>query len=497
MMILQVLFLTIYFIVLVILFIYGMHRYYMVYLFYKYKSHRPTVKGVMDPLPRVTIQIPLYNEMYVVERLINAVCNIDYPEGLIDIQVLDDSTDETIDIAKRCVNNFKEKGWDITHIHRSVRKGYKAGALREGLKTAKGEFLLLFDADFVPKPDMLKKTIHYFSDNEIGMVQMRWGYLNRGYSLLTQIESILLDGHFMIEHTARNRSGRFFNFNGTAGIWRRSCLESAGGWQNDTLTEDLDISYRAQLAGWKFIFLTDEVSPSELPVEMNAFKSQQHRWAKGSIQTAKKLLPAIIKSKLPLKVKIEACFHLTNNISYLLMVILSLLMYPVMVARFNMGWFEMLIADLPFLFVATAAVSLFYVCSQREIYKNWRRRLLYIPLLMSLGIGLSVNNAKAVLEALFDKETPFKRTPKYNIKEGKKGGGWKDKKYRGERNFLPFIELLLGIYFTFNIYFAIVNEIYVSIPFLALFQVGFLYISFLSFFHSIRGNRKGCSSVLH
>ncbi len=490
-MILQVLFLIVYFVVLIILFIYGLHRYYMVYLFYKYKSHTPKAKGVMDPLPRVTAQLPLYNEMYVVERLINAVCNLDYPRELIDIQVLDDSTDETTDIAKRCVKEFKEKGWDITYIRRSVRTGYKAGALTEGLKTAKGEFILIFDADFVPTPDILKKTIHHFSGEEVGMVQVRWGYLNMKYSLLTQIQSILLDGHFMIEHTARNRSGRFFNFNGTAGIWRRTCLESAGGWQNDTLTEDLDISYRAQLAGWKFVFLTDETSPSELPVEMNAFKSQQHRWAKGSIQTAKKLLPSIIKSKLPLKVKIEACFHLTNNISYLLMVVLSLLMYPVMVARFNMGWFEMLITDLPFLFVATAAVSLFYVCSQREIHKNWKRRLLYIPILMSLGIGLSINNSKAVLEALFNKETPFKRTPKYNINiKEKKKDGWKDKKYRGERNFLPFIELLLGIYFTFNIYFAFVNEIYVSIPFLALFQVGFLYISFLSFFQSFRGNRK-------
>ena len=490
-MILQISFLIIYFVVLIILFIYGLHRYYMVYLFYKYKSHTPKAEGIMDPLPRVTAQLPLYNEMYVVERLINAVCNIDYPRELIDIQVLDDSTDETTDIARRCVKKFKEKGWDITYIRRSVRTGYKAGALSEGLKTAKGEFILIFDADFVPTPDILKNTIHHFSGKGVGMVQVRWGYLNRGYSLLTQIQSILLDGHFMIEHTARNRSGRFFNFNGTAGIWRRTCLESAGGWQNDTLTEDLDISYRAQLAGWKFVFLTEEVSPSELPVEMNAFKSQQHRWAKGSIQTAKKLLPSIIKSNLPLKVKIEACFHLTNNISYLLMVVLSLLMYPVMVARFNMGWFEMLITDLPFLFVATAAVSLFYVCSQREIHKNWIKRLLYIPILMSLGIGLSINNSKAVLEALFNKETPFKRTPKYNIDtKEKKKGVWKDKKYRGERNFLPFIELSLGIYFTFNIYFAFVNEIYVSIPFLTLFQVGFLYISFLSFFQSFRGNRK-------
>jgi cellulose synthase/poly-beta-1,6-N-acetylglucosamine synthase-like glycosyltransferase len=477
------LFLVIYFFVLISVFIYASHRYYMVYLYYKHQKNRPVPKAKLERLPRVTIQLPLYNEMYVVRRLISAACNIDYPKELLDIQVLDDSTDETSVIAQECVNEFKKQGFDIQYIHRDKRAGFKAGALAEGLKTAKGEFIAVFDADFVPKRDILQKTIHFFSDESVGMVQTRWSFINRKYSLLTKIQAILLDGHFVIEHTARNWSGRFFNFNGTAGIWRRKAIDSANGWQFDTLTEDLDLSYRAQLKGWKFIFLKDETTPSEIPVDINGFKTQQHRWAKGSIQTAKKLLLKILKSDLPLKVKVEAFFHLTNNTAYLLMLMLSIMMYPSMVARINIGWFQMLVTDIPFLLVATVGISFFYTCSQREAYKDWKSRLIYLPMLMSLGIGLSVNNSKAVLEAFFNRKTEFKRTPKFRIE--KKKDRWADKKYRGERNLLPIIELLLGIYFTFNIYFAYVNKIYVSIPFLMIFQVGFLYVGFLSIFQTL------------
>ncbi len=450
----------------------------MIYLYYRHQKNKPVSMGKLKYLPRITIQLPVYNEKYVVKRLISAVCNIDYPKELIDIQILDDSTDGTTIVAKECVDNFKQQGFDMHYIHREDRVGFKAGALAEGLKTARGEYISVFDADFVPQRDILKKTIHFFSNKSVGMVQTRWSYLNRGYSLLTKIQAIMLDGHFVIEHSARNWSGRFFNFNGTAGIWRREAIETAGGWQNDTLTEDLDLSYRAQMKGWNFIFLKDETCPSEIPVDINGFKTQQHRWAKGSIQTAKKLLPEILKSRLPLKIKIEAFFHLTNNVSYLLMLILSVLIYPSMVARINIGWFQMLVTDAPFLLVATAGISFFYTCSQKEAYKDWKSRLIYLPMLMSLGIGLSVNNSKAVLEAFFNRKTDFKRTPKFKIEEKK--DRWTNKKYRGERNFLPVIELLLGIYFTFNIYFAYINKIYVSIPFLMIFQIGFFYISFLS-----------------
>ncbi len=477
------LFLILYFFVLITVFMYASHRYYMVYLYYKHQKNKPVLKEELERLPRVTIQLPIFNEIYVVRRLIAASCDIDYPRELLDIQVLDDSTDETAVIAQECVDELKKKGYDIHYIHRANRDGFKSGALENGLKSAKGEFIAVFDADFVPQQDILKKTIHYFADETIGMVQTRWTYLNRDYSFLTKIQAIMLDGHFVVEHTARNWSGRFFNFNGTAGVWRRQAIETAGGWQHDTLTEDLDLSYRSQLKGWKFIFLKDETTPSEIPVDINAFKSQQNRWAKGSIQTAKKLLFQIIKSKLPLKVKVEAFFHLTNNMSYLLMLLLSLLMYPSMIARINIGWFQMLVTDVPFLLVATTGISFFYLCSQKEAYKDWKSRLIYMPMLMSLGIGLSVNNSKAVLEALFNKETEFKRTPKYKIEEKK--DRWVGKKYRGEINFLILFELFLGVYFTFNIYFAYINRIYVSIPFLVIFQVGYFYVAFLSLYQVI------------
>lgn len=474
------LFLAVYFFILITVFMYASHRYYMIYLYYKSQKNKPVLKNRLDQLPRITIQLPIYNEMYVVRRIITASCNIDYPRELLDIQVLDDSTDETAALALNCVKEFKDKGFDIEYIHRTNRKGYKGGALSNGLKTAKGEFITIFDADFVPQSNILQKTIHFFSDKSVGMVQTRWSYLNRNYSFLTKIQAIMLDGHFVIEHAARNWSGRFFNFNGTGGIWRKEAIETAGGWQNDTLTEDLDLSYRSQLKGWKFIFLKDELSPSEIPVVINGFMSQQHRWAKGSIQTAKKLLPQILKSDLPLKVKIEAFFHLTNNVSYLLMLILSVLIYPSMIARINIGWFQMIVIDVPFLLVATIGISFFYACSQKEAYKDWKSRLVYLPMLMSLGIGLSVNNSKAVLEAIFNKKTEFKRTAKYMIEEKK--DRWTGKKYRGEINFFVIIELLLGIYFTFNIYFAFINKIYVSIPFLMIFQVGYFYVAFLSIF---------------
>ncbi len=472
------LFLAVYFFILIAVFIYASHRYYMIYLYYRHQKDKPVLKERLKKLPRITIQLPVYNEVYVVKRLITAACNLDYPKELLDIQVLDDSTDETTAAARQCVSEFRERGFDIHHIHRTNREGFKGGALANGLKYAKGEFIAVFDADFVPRKDMLQKTIHFFADRSVGMVQTRWSYLNRKYSFLTKIQAIMLDGHFVIEHTARNWSGRFFNFNGTAGIWRREAIETAGGWHHDTLTEDLDLSYRSQLKGWKFIFLKDELSPSEIPVEINGFKSQQHRWAKGSIQTAKKLLPRILRSNLPLKVKVEAFFHLTNNVSYLLMLLLSILIYPSMVARINIGWFQMLVTDVPFLLVATIGISFFYLCSQKEAYRDWKSRLFYLPMLMSLGIGLTVSNSKAVLEAVFNRQTEFKRTPKYRI-ENKKDK-WAGKKYGGGITILVIFELLLGIYFAFNIYFAYINEIYVSIPFLMIFMVGFFYVAFLS-----------------
>jgi cellulose synthase/poly-beta-1,6-N-acetylglucosamine synthase-like glycosyltransferase len=422
----------------------------------------------------VTVQLPVFNEMYVVERLIDAVCRVDYPRELLEVQVLDDSTDETCGIARAAVEKWKQQGVDVVYVHRENREGFKAGALEHGLTTAKGEFVAVFDADFVPSPDFLLRTVPFFTDDKVGMVQVRWGHLNREFSLLTQAQSILLDGHFIIEHTARNRSGCFFNFNGTAGIWRRSTIQDAGGWQHDTLTEDLDLSYRAQLKGWQFVFLPEIISPAEVPVDMNAFKSQQHRWAKGSIQTMRKLLPRILTSDLPYLVKREAFFHLTNNIAYLLMVVLSLMMPLSMVVRFKHGLYSTLFLDLPVFFTATASVSFFYIATQREMGQGWWGRLKYLPFLMSLGIGLAINQSKAVLEALLGQESAFTRTPKTGS-EGKSVKQVK-KAYRGKRSWIPFVEVAFGLYFSGAVYYAYDKDIWTSLPFLVLFQLGFLYV---------------------
>jgi cellulose synthase/poly-beta-1,6-N-acetylglucosamine synthase-like glycosyltransferase len=477
----ETLILASYFFVLLILAVYGWHRYYLVYVYMKHKNEQPRPKALFDELPVVTIQLPLYNEMYVVDRLVDAVCKIEYPREKLEIQVLDDSTDETREIAQLAVRRQALQGIDIKYLHREDRIGYKAGALDEGLKVARGKFVAIFDADFIPKADFLKRTIDYFTDDKVALVQARWGHVNEDYSLLTKIQAVLLDAHFVLEHGSRNRGGCFFNFNGTAGIWRRDAIADAGGWQHDTLTEDLDLSYRAQLRGWQFIFLPDHVAPAELPVEMNAFKSQQHRWAKGSIQTFLKLMPHILHSNLPRRVKTEAFFHLSANFNYPLMCVLSLLLAPSMVIRYNMGWYEMLLIDVPLFFAATASVANFYMVCQRELYPHtWTDRLRYLPLLMSIGIGLAVNNTKAVFEALFHKPSAFERTPKYHI-EGRTDE-WMGKKYRQSVALQPMIEVALGLYFTATLFYALANGIYATVPFLMLFQVGFLYTGLLSIF---------------
>ncbi|MGD9901961.1 MAG: cellulose synthase family protein [Vicinamibacterales bacterium] len=483
----ETLILASYFFVLVILAVYGWHRYYMVYLYMKHKDEVPVPRDHFPSLPIVTIQLPLFNEMYVVDRLVDAVCAIDYPRELLEIQVLDDSTDETTQIAAAAVRRHAADGVDIKYIHRTDRSGYKAGALDAGMRVARGDYIAIFDADFIPRPDFLRRTIHHFTDDRVAMVQTRWGHVNEDYSLLTKIQAILLDAHFVLEHGSRNRGGCFFNFNGTAGIWRREAITDGGGWQHDTLTEDLDLSYRTQLKGWRFVFLPDHVAPAELPVEMNAFKSQQHRWAKGSIQTFLKLMPHILRSDQPLKVKAEAFFHLSANFNYPLMCILSVLMAPSMVIRYNMGWYEMLLIDVPLFLAATASVANFYMVCQRELYpQTWTERLRYLPFLMSIGIGLAVNNTKAVIEALMHKPSEFARTPKYHIEGG--ADEWMGKKYRQAVAIQPLVELALGLYFTATLFYALANGIYGTVPFLMLFQIGFLYTGLLSIVQQYGGD---------
>ena len=475
-----------YFFVLIILAFYGWHRYYLVYMYMRNRDKQPRAGAQLSPLPVVTIQLPLYNEMYVADRLVESVCEIDYPRELLEIQVLDDSTDETQGIAEAAVRRFASQGFDIKYYHRSDRTGFKAGALEAGLKVARGEFVAIFDADFLPGSDFLVRLLPHFADPKVGMVQARWGHINQDYSLLTKIQSILLDGHFVLEHGGRNRGGCFFNFNGTAGIWRRAVIQDAGGWQHDTLTEDLALSYRAQLRGWKFVFVPDVIAPAEVPVEMNAFKSQQHRWAKGSIQTCRKLLPQILAADVPFGVKAEAFFHLTANFNYPLMVILSVLMFPSMVIRYNMGWYEMMLIDVPLFFAATFSVCNFYLVCQREIHPDWRARIKYLPFLMSIGIGLCINNSKAVFEALFNKQSEFARTPKYRIEDGQ--DEWVGKKYRQSVAVQPLIELALGLYFTATVFYALANGIYGTVPFLVLFQIGFLYTGLLSVVQQYAGD---------
>jgi cellulose synthase/poly-beta-1,6-N-acetylglucosamine synthase-like glycosyltransferase len=479
-----------YFVVLIILAAYGAHRYWLVYLYYKHQKNKTKDPAAnFDELPRVTVQLPIFNEQYVVDRLLDAVCKLEYPREKLDIQLLDDSTDETVEVARALVDRYAALAHPVTYLHRDNREGYKAGALDAGLKVAKGEFVAIFDADFVPPPDFLMKCIHHFTDPKIGMVQTRWTHINRNYSFLTEVEAILLDGHFVLEHSGRARHGVFFNFNGTAGMWRRVAIDQAGGWEHDTLTEDTDLSYRAQLKGWKFLYLQDVECPAELPVEMTAFKTQQARWAKGLIQTSKKILPKVFASDAPRKVKVEAWYHLTANLSYPLMIVLSVLLLPAMIIRFYQGWFQMLYIDLPLFMASTFSISSFYLVSQKELFpKSWPRALLFLPFLMALGIGLTITNTRAVMEALLGKQSAFARTPKYRVESKKDKVG--AKKYRKRLGWVPWMELLVGSYFALTVYYAVDNENYFTVPFLLLFVIGYWYTGLMSL---LQGRLAGLS----
>ncbi|NUN48552.1 MAG: glycosyltransferase [Candidatus Brocadiae bacterium] len=472
----------------------GMHRYTMVWLYWRNRKNTPKPKGTFAELPRVTVQLPIFNEMYVCERLIDAVCALDYPRDRMEIQVLDDSTDETVEISRKKVAEMRALGHDITWIHRTDRTGYKAGALAHGLRSSTADFVAVFDADFLPNPDFLKSTVHFFTDPGIGMVQARWEHINRDGSSLTQIQAIMLDGHFVVEHTARHRGGRFFNFNGTAGIWRRRAIEDGGGWEHDTLTEDLDLSYRAQLRGWRFVYLKDLASPSELPADINAFKTQQHRWAKGGVQTALKLLPSIWSAKIPWSVKFEATHHLGNYASFLGMVLMCLLILPSMIARRDLGWLQsMKWADAIVFMGAFASVLVFYGTSQIALGGNWLRRFLMFPLMLAVGVGMCLNNAKAVLEALMGHQTGFVRTPKHGLGAG--AVQLAGKKYRGRSNVLAVVEFLFGIYFTCVCAIAAHFEMWGSLPFLALFPIGFFYVSGLSFAQAFGARKKNLTET--
>jgi cellulose synthase/poly-beta-1,6-N-acetylglucosamine synthase-like glycosyltransferase len=477
--------------VLTLVAVYGVHRYVLVYLYLKYKHDGYLPKSRFDVLPKITVQLPMYNEDTVAERIIRSSCEIDYPRDRLEIQVLDDSTDHSAEIARKTCEEMAAKGINISYIHRTNRVGYKAGALAEGMKQASGDFLAIFDADFVPPRDILHNVVDYFTDDKIGMVQVRWDHLNRDASLLTKSQAIFLDGHFVIEHTARNRSGRFMHFNGTAGVWRRSTIDDAGGWHHDTLTEDLDLSYRAQLKGWQFVYLPQFCAPAELPPEMIGFKQQAHRWTKGSMQTCIKLLPRILRSRLPFSVKSEAFFHLTNTVVYVLMVMLTILMYPCFLSfyspfnHFAGTWSEYLFSVSLFV-LATCSTSTFFVFGQKELFGSeggWKT-VYYMPILMALGVGVSLNNCKAVLEAIWGairrKPSEFVRTQKYGV-TGQHGRVRAQSLYTLKLLALPIVEIAFGCYMSAWILVSLYYQFCVTaIPFLGIFAGGFFYVGFSS-----------------
>jgi cellulose synthase/poly-beta-1,6-N-acetylglucosamine synthase-like glycosyltransferase len=436
--------------------------------------------------PNVTIQLPIFNELYVVERLLNAVSAIDYPKEKLEIQLLDDSTDETVEKSKYLVEKLRETGLDIRHITRQKRTGYKAGALHEGLKTAKGEFIAIFDADFIPDPKFLMKTISHFNDPKIGVVQTKWQHINQDYSVLTKIQALALDVHFSIEQTGRNKSGYFINFNGTAGVWRKETILDAGGWSADTLTEDLDLSYRAQLRGWHFLYLEQVPSPAELPAEINGYKSQQFRWNKGGAETAKKIIPRLLKSNQPFPVKLHGMTHLLNSSVYLCIITAIVLSVPmVWFVKVKLG--EEFYLYLSFFLLATlATVIVFFIAFYQNVLRKkgaFMKFLVLFPVFLSLNIGMSLHNALAVIKGYFGKRTPFVRTPKFNINSME--DSWKKKKY-DIRHFsvLMLFEGLMGIYFTLGIWLAWQYGNYGMTFIHVLAAIGFITI----FYYSVKQN---------
>ena len=471
--------LSAYGIFLFILFIYSVNSFFLLLYYRRKRNVSPEVRGILDFKP-VTIQLPIYNEMYVAERLIEAVCEIDYPRNLLEIQVLDDSDDETKTIIDNVVRKKKKSGYDIKVIRREKRTGYKAGALKRGLKTASGYYIAIFDADFIPAPDFLMKTLKYFSSPKIGMVQTRWGHLNENFSLLTMLQAMALNGHFVIEQTVRNRKGFFINFNGTGGVWRKDCILDAGNWHEDTVAEDVDLSYRAQLKGWKFVYLNNYTTQAELPVEMNALKTQQYRWTKGTVQAARKLLPQIWSSGESFEKKLQGTFHLTSSLVFPFILMLGIFTLPMVMLK-SLHIFNDYFNFLSFFIVSLFASFMFYLYAQKEIYANWKRKILLFPIFLVGSMGFSINNTKAVLEGMFSDNNEFIRTPKFNIKE--KTDSFFDKKYRVDfkKNSIVFIEFLLSLYSLTAILIAVSLKEYSAIPFAAMYFLGFTIIFYLSF----------------
>jgi cellulose synthase/poly-beta-1,6-N-acetylglucosamine synthase-like glycosyltransferase len=448
----------------------------------------------MNDYPEVTVQIPLYNEQYVITRLIDSVIRLDYPKDKLEIQILDDSTDETTGIISQHIEKYISDGFDIKHIHRTNREGFKAGALKVGLETARGEFVAVFDADFIPRKKFLKRTIPYFyKEEKLGLVQTRWEHLNREYSLMTRTQAIALDGHFVIEQAVRNRAGFFINFNGTGGVWRKECIFDAGNWEADTLTEDLDLSYRAQMKGWKFKYLVNFTSPAELPSDIGALKSQQFRWTKGAIETAKKIYPKVLRSDMPLKLKIQSFIHLYSNLAYPFILMAAVLNLPVILIKLT-GQYDSVFKFMSLFVFAFISSFIFYLYSQKDVYPDWQKRIIYFPVFLAGSMGFSVNNTKAVFEGLLDKKSEFVRTPKYQIMNKK--DSWEGKKYVNKKlSFTTYVEAFMAVYCFAGLVVAIVNAQVAAIPFQLMFCGGFTIISYLSIRQVVISNRISTQKI--
>ncbi len=474
-----------YLVVVAVLAIYGLHRAWLTIAYWRQRDTPARPSHLPDDLPVVTVQLPFFNERYVALRLIDAVAALDWPRDKLEIQILDDSTDATTALCRERCRALVARGFDIVHLHRAQRTGFKAGALAAGLVAARGDFILVLDADFVPPADLLRRTVGYFHDPGLGMVQVRWEHLNRDYSMLTRVQALLLDGHFVVEQTVRCRSHKFFNFNGTAGIWRRAAIEEAGGWQHDTLTEDLDLSYRALLAGWRFEYLLGMAAPAELPVDMNAFKSQQFRWAKGSMEVARKLLPQVLRGDLPVRVKLEAWFHLTQNLPYLLTLLLVMLVVPVLVVR---QWHYQPWLDLPLLFGTTGVLLTYCTTSQAALRRLGLQTLLEVPALVAVTVGISISQTRAVIEGLLGIRSEFVRTPKQGVISRRRRASV-GPLYRGLRDATPVAELALAGYLLVGLFYGVQLGRWTALPILAIFAAGFTYVGTLSLGVTLRGGK--------
>lgn len=459
----------------------------------RYKNHLRKEKETDSPisdedLPFVTVQLPVYNELYVISRLIDAVAAFDYPPDKLEIQLLDDSNDESVAIAAEKVRECRARGIAIHHIRRPDRKGFKAGALQYGLQTAKGEFAAIFDADFIPYPDFLRRTIPYFlRDTRIGVVQARWEHINKNYSILTRIQAFALDMHFTVEQQGRNAAGYFINFNGTAGVWRIQTIADAGGWQSDTLTEDLDLSYRAQLKGWKFKYVEDVTTPAELPTDMNAVKSQQFRWNKGGAETARKMGLKVLRADLPMRTKLHAIAHLFNTTNYILIFLTALLSVPMLFIKnhaFHFSYFRYA----SFFLIGSVAIGYAYyvatVQQAKSIGQSLKTYCTQFPIFLAITMGMSLHNAWAVFRGWIGQRTAFVRTPKFNITGSL--DSWKNKKYTVRKvNPLTYLEGIFSLYFLSGILMGFYYHDYGLLPFHILAFSGFGIIFYLSLKHAI------------